>query len=146
MSQLVEQIRSETLAARKARTDAVKTSLLILLLSEVQNVGKNDGGRDTTDTEAAAVVTKFVKNLNDVAKYGNAEQKAVAEHEISILTGFLPTQLTPEELTDIIRKCITEGGLAKLGEIMKFLKTLYPGRYDGAQAKVAFESLVTLNP
>lgn len=139
-------IKEDSVTARKERSDAVKISLLVTLLGEVVKIGKDAGNRDTTDAEASAVIKKFVKNLQEVTKYGNAEQKATADRELEILSQYLPKQLSNDELSGIIQEQIVAAGNSGLGPIMRFLKTNYDGQYDGAQAKSVFEALVTFKP
>lgn len=143
---LLDQIRKDTLATRKERTDATKIKFLVTFLDAVAKVGQNDGKRDTTDVEAVAVAKKFGDSAREVAKYGNAEQVATANRELEILASYVPTQLSLEQLSVIIKDQIVASGNGALGPIMKFLKTNYEGKYDGAVAKAAFESLVTLQP
>lgn len=139
---LLETIRNDSLAARKDRTDRIKISLLVTLLGEVVKVGKDLGNRDTTDAEAQAVVKKFIKNLQEVCKYGSTAQKSVAELELHVLSAYLPKQMTTEELNNVVAQMLVIGP-TNLGQVMKHLKTNYDGLYDGAQAKAVYTSLTT---
>ena len=143
---LVTQLKEETLAARKERSeDLVRYNLMTTLFGDVGTEAKNDGGREQTDADVEKIVRKFVKGANEMTKYGNAEQKAVAVRELEILSTYLPKQLSNEELARIMQEQIVATGNGAMGPVMKFLATNYKGLYDGAQAKSVFESLVTLN-
>jgi uncharacterized protein YqeY len=133
---LIDQIKSDNLAARKAH-DSAKASLLTTLLGEAEMIGKNDGNRPTTDAEVQEVIQKFVKNnkltitaLKDVG----AEQ---FHKENEILAGYLPKMLSEDELKAVILSY----GTKNMGEIMKQLKTNHAGMYDGQMASKIAKSL-----
>ena len=135
---LVEQIKTDSIAARKNPTEKLKASLLVTLHSEIVNVGKNKGNRLTTDDEAVSVVKKFAsgcKEMIDVlagqaydARYGNAIQ------ELAWLDSYLPKQLTEGELADAIDQIVASQSSVNMGSVMKQLKADLSGRYDGALA------------
>lgn len=142
---IIEQLRQDSLAARKDRTDPIKVSLLSTLIGEAVKIGKDAGNRESNDAEVSAVIKKFVKNLQEVAKLGSIDQKLQAEHELKILTGYLPKQLTSDELGAIITASLVTSTTPNFGLVMKTLKANHDGLYDGAMAKAVFESLVTSN-
>lgn len=137
---LVEQIRADSIAARKARTDIIKSTLLVTLLGEVVKFGKDKGNRDTTDSEAQEVIRKFVKGATEVMAIATDGRRTQAAAELVILNGYLPKQLTDAELYGVVCEEITVFGAANLGVVMKGLKAKYAGLYDGAKAKAAYEA------
>lgn len=141
---LVEQIRADSVAARKARTDPIKSSLLITLLGEVVKKGKDEGNRDTTDAEAQSIITKFIKGAKEVVAIATDDRKGIAEAELAILEAYLPKQLTDAELYGVVCEEIAVFGATNLGLVMKALKAKYAGLYDGAKAKAAYEVATTI--
>lgn len=138
---LINQIKSDNLTARKNR-DSATSSVLTTLFSEAANVGKNDGNRQTTDAETVAIVKKFVDRLNEtiaaLKKQNPTDDRiAVAEQELVVISRYLPTQLTEQQLIAAIDTIIT-GLLSRdpkqMGVVMKNLKENYGGCYDGALA------------
>jgi len=138
---LLEQIKSDSLIARKARqTDTA--ALLITLYSEASMVGKNAGNRESIDAEVLQVIEKFVKNANEVKDIllKNNKDANHVENEILVLSKYLPKKMGYEELGHIIRGIIkgltvTEDKSPKLmGEVMGMLKLLHGGEYDGKMA------------
>ena len=62
--------------------------------------------------------------------------------EIETLKEYLPTMLTDEELTEAIKKMVSEGK-NNIGTIMGGLKATYSGKYDGKKASAIAQSLIT---
>lgn len=153
---LIERIKADQLTARKTN-DKVASGALSALLSEASMVGKNAGNRASNDEEVVATIKKFIKNAeltsaalddkfekrmgfpkNDsktrILEEANrlfmeeiVPQMRAIEREISILNDYLPSQL--EEAT--IRGIIAESAFSTMGDVMKYFKEHYTGRYDG---------------
>ena len=91
-----------------------------------------------SDEEIRDVVAKFVKNAKATLEHlkagGNAERIAEVELEISILSEFLPKQLTEAELGEVISNFKAANPGANVGMIMGHLKANYAGLYDGKSA------------
>ena len=144
---LVDEIKQASLAARKAK-DTVASSLLTTLFSDVVNVGKNSGNRNTTDAEAVAVVKKFLKGVEETIAAFNGKQDSrldIAVIEKELLTKFLPTQLTEEQLkkeVEQIAQTIENLSAKHMGLIMKQLKEKFEGQYDGSIASKVVKSLL----
>lgn len=129
---ILEQIRADSLQARKAG-DKLKASLLITLLAEVQNVGKNAGNRETTDEETQAVIKKFIKGANQILEAdASPEAKQKSLIEVDILTSYLPSQLTEADIATIVNALKLSGNYPDMKSIMQHFKVCYTGRYDGA--------------
>jgi uncharacterized protein YqeY len=118
----------------------IVAALLTTLIGEAEAIGKNAGNRETTDAEVMALITKFIKNLDEmIGLLPDAdERKLSAILERSCLIQFLPKQLTEAELKDHVR-AIHAGLLGmqnkvSMGDIMGVLKTRFGGQYDGKLA------------
>ena len=138
---LIEQIRQDQLTSRKNR-NVPKTALLTTLLGEVGMVAKNAGRADATDDEVIAMIKKFVKNAQEsiqvtlvqASAQMNVEKLSELRYELVILNGYLPKQLSREELAALR----VEKNPANKGDWMKFLKENYAGLYDGKLASEVF--------
>jgi uncharacterized protein YqeY len=143
MTSLLARIKADALTARKSR-DAIASSLLITLGSEASMTGVNDGKRESTDAEVLATVRKFLKgNTELLAVRGDDE---VALREKTILEGYLPKQMTEDELRAAITVITQELGITTItgkdtGAIMKALTVKHAGQYAGAQASALVKSL-----
>ena len=142
---LMQKIKEDLVTARKSR-DIVKSNLLSALYSDCLKIGIDDGHRETTDLEVVSVIKKFEKGLNETLRSLRSQviesKMAVGMTNISteenpcinqylterkILENYLPSQLTREDLEDIIFSLKT----TDISTVMKFLKENHPGQYDG---------------
>ena len=142
---LLSQIKEQQLTARKNREE-IKSSLLTTLLSEALVPGKNDN-RESTDAEVVAVVKKFLKGVNETLealKFSSDGRVKVACLEKEILEGFLPKQLTEEEIREIASKVIAdeEKSPKLMGKVQAYLKANYAGQYDGALASKVIKEIL----
>jgi uncharacterized protein YqeY len=91
-----------------------------------------------SEEQVLDMVGKFVKNargnLTVHLERGETDKAEVIQHEIEILTDFLPKQLTEGELTEIISNFRAAEPGANVGAIMKHLQTDYKGLYDARAA------------
>ena len=136
---LMDQIRAAQLEARKTR-NATKAGLLTTLIGEAAAIGKNDGNRETSDSEVVAVIKKFIKNidltLEAMRGRGRHDDEAVMTTEKEILEKFLPSQLSEDQLKAIVVALKNEydAGPKDMGKILGTLKMRHSGQYDGKMA------------
>lgn len=127
---IIEKIKNDQLAARKERNTAV-SSVLTTVLSECTMIGKNDGGRETTDAEVVAYLKKTIKNLTDFHNLtDDAIRKATLMIEIFTLQNYLPAQMTEVQIENIVNSLKQQG--KGVPDIMRFFKENHAGMYDGA--------------
>jgi uncharacterized protein len=133
---LIQDIKNEQIAARKQGQKSA--SILTTLLGEAQMIGKNDGNRETTDSEVLAVVKKFIKNIQETIPHVTSDsQRENLNFELTVLSNLLPAQLQPDELQTIISQLIQSEHVTsakEMGKVMAKLKALYDGRFDGRLA------------
>lgn len=141
---LLDNIKTDQVAARIAK-ESLKATLLTTLLGEAQMIGKN-AGRETTDDEVVAVVKKFIKGINDTVEFlaeQNAKATQVCMEEKAILEVYLPQQMTKDQIKLAIENALTGTVRAmNKGEMMKYLKENFAGRYDGKEAAAAVDELL----
>ena len=143
MTSLLSTIRQDSIAARKNR-DAVAASLLVTLLSEAEMTGLNDGKRESTDAEVLATVRKFLKNNDETLKVKVGDE--VLLREKALLEGYLPKQLSEDELRAAIQAIASDLGLTAItgkdtGALMKGLIAQYAGQFAGGQASALIKQL-----
>lgn len=134
MSELLEQIRADQLTARKAGNKAA-ASLLTTLIGEATKVSAEEfkkGQTEITDGKVVAKIKSFAENAKQTLAVAPADRKDDIQAEIDILEGYLPQQLSEEDLTKVIGAWKADG--LNLGQIMANLKAEYEGRYDGKLA------------
>lgn len=109
---LGERIAQDLVQAMKDK-DKVRLSVLRMVKSAVRNA-EIDAHRTLTDDEVLAVLRKEVKQRRETIATlegsGRAELIADAKAEIAILSSYLPTALSDDEVRAIIRDVATEIG------------------------------------
>jgi len=143
---LLSEIKQRQLKSRKNKLTA-EVTLLTTLIGEAAMIGKNDGNRETTDEEVVAVIKKFIKNNNELMNVADSKSEAyeIVKNENEFLTQYLPSQMTEEELYNMIQTYIDtfeENSPRLMGSIMKWLKESYAGQYDGRLASKIVKELL----
>lgn len=133
---MVDKIQADLKQAQLAR-DEVKVSTLRLLLSEIKNT-EIAKGNSLSDEDIVSVVQKEVKKRKEAAagfRSGGREEAALKEEaEAEILEGYLPEQLSNEELTKIVETTITELGatsISDMGKVIGAVMGKVKGQTDG---------------
>lgn len=136
---LIEKLKQDHLTARKNK-EQVKTSVLSTVIGEASSKAVvKDGEKIVSDDLVSNTIKKFVKGIDETLEIVQNNQQLLEER--AILTGYLPTSLTEEKLTEIIRSAI-DNGSDNMGSIMGLLKTNHPNAYDGKVAsRIANELL-----
>ena len=140
MTELKEQLRSDLTAAMNAR-DEVRTRTLRMALTAVTHeevAGKTV--RDLTDADVLRLLTKEAKRRREAAEAfaaaGRAEQAAAERQEGAILAGYLPAQLSDDELAVLVAAAVKDTGatgMAAMGQVMRAVTAQVAGRADGAR-------------
>ena len=134
-SDLKERIQRDLNTARKQR-DKARLLVLSTLLSEIRNK-EIDGGKELDDEGVIQVVSKAVKQRGDAAEQmrgaGRGELAEQEEAQAVILEEYLPTQLSEEEVRELVRG-IVAAGAEEMGAVMGRLMPEIRGRFDGKEA------------
>lgn len=134
-----ERIDNDLKEAMKAR-EADRLGVLRMLKSALKNASIEKGGMSAQldDTEATAVIRKQVKQRQDsiesFEKGGRPELAEKEKLEVEILNNYLPKQLSPEEISTLVKEAIAEAGAtskAQMGAVMKIANAKAAGRVDG---------------
>ena len=139
MSDTTTQISDDIKTAMRAK-DTTALNALRALKSALTNAAIEKGGLGTPldEPEALAVIRKQIKQRQDsIEQFEKADRAELAENEkkeIEILSKYLPTALTEEEMTAIVEQAVSETGAsskADMGKAMKRAQELADGRADG---------------
>ncbi len=128
---VVDRLRTDITAAMKAG-ERDRVGALRLLLSELQKAAKEGDG------DELAVLRRERKRRLDAAQQftdGGREELAAQEAgEAELIAGYLPAELSDDELKAIVRDAITETGASspkEMGQVMKAAMARTGGRADG---------------
>ena len=124
---LKEKISADYMSAFRAKNTVAK-NLLSVIKGEIQTIEKNTGVETLSDDEITKILNKTVKSLNETLKSlapvdGKGEDILQAVAELAILQGYLPKQMSKDEITQKIVE-LKESGVTNIGQIMKEFASL----------------------
>ena len=133
----IDQVRAAMVESMKAKDKDRKDSLS-MLLSALKNA-EIDKRAPLTDDEANAVVKKELKQTKETMDTAPADRTDIIEEakkRMAVYQEFAPADLTPEQITEVIKGVLAEleieAPTAKdKGKIMKVLMPLVKGKADG---------------
>jgi uncharacterized protein YqeY len=127
-----DELKAAMKAGAKERLEAIR------MLKSAAKYREIELGQTLDDAALAAVANSLIKQRRDsVEQYkagGRPEQAQKEEAEIAVLQEFLPTQLSAEEVRQMIDAAVAEAkaqGPKDMGAVMKILKERVAGRADG---------------
>lgn len=137
-------LRADLTEAMRER-DKVRSGTLRMVLTAVTNeevAGKES--RELSDDDVRRVVAKEAKKRREAAEaYDGASRPELAEQEraeLTVLEGYLPAQLTDDELDHLVAEAVQETGatgMAQMGQAMKAVQPRVAGRAEGGRVAAA---------
>jgi uncharacterized protein len=140
VAELKERLRADLNAAMRARDQVRMRTLRMALTSITTEEVAGASARDLSDEEIVKVLTREARKRREAAEAfgaaGRDEQAAAERAEGEVLAGYLPAQLSDDELTALVSSAIAEtgaSGMQGMGQVMKILTPRVAGRADGAR-------------
>ena len=133
LEQVQEDVRAAMKAGEKDRAGALR--MIVDSLQKDAKLGDGD--------EVAVLQRERKKRLEAAEAYGEAgrtEQAAAENFEAELIEGYLPQQLSDEELGELVSAAIEETGASEqrqMGDVMKALMPKVGGRADGKRVSAA---------
>jgi uncharacterized protein len=134
---ILEQVQDDVKAAMKAgEKDKVgQLRMIVNALQMEEKEGKGD--------EIAALQRERKRRLDAVEAYregGRDEQADAEEAEAKLIEGYLPEQLSDDELEQLVADAVEESGATEakdMGNVMKVLMPKIGGKADGKRVSAA---------
>ena len=127
----------EDLKSSMKNKDTVKKSVVTLIRAAIKQ-HEVDNRVELADDAIIDIISKQLKQRKDsLAEFVKANRDDLVEEtksEIQVLEGYLPQQLSEEELEKIVIETIAEVGaisMKDMGKIMTAIKPKTAGRADG---------------
>jgi uncharacterized protein len=133
LEQVQEDVRTAMKAGEKQRAGALR--LIVDSLQKDAKLGDGD--------EVAVLQRERKKRIEAADAYreaGREEQAGAESFEAELIEGYLPAQLSDEQLTAIVAEAVEETGASQqrqMGEVMKALMPKVAGRADGKRVSAA---------
>jgi hypothetical protein len=149
MAELKDRLRADLSTAMKARNTVTVATLRMLLTAITNEEVSGSKARELSDDEVLVVLAREAKKRRESAElFTTAGRDELANRERAegeVLVGYLPQQLTDDELSALVADTIDEvaGQLGKrptfgqLGLVMKAAKVKATGRADGSRLSAA---------
>jgi len=145
---LEEQINEDLKNSMKNKDEA-RLSCLRFLKAALKNKQVEKMGK-LSDDEICAVISSLIRRAKDSVKEfkegGRQELADKEEKEINILSGYLPKQLSHEEVEHILRETISElsaQGPRDLGRVMKAAMVKLAGKAQGKEVNEIAKKLLS---
>ena len=139
MPDLLEQVQADTTAALKGG-DRPRAQALRLVASELQKARKeaaSAGGAATAADDVAVLQRERKRRIEAAEAYregGRSDLAAGEAAEAQIIEGYLPEQLSDEELHALVGDAVAETGASspkEMGRVMSVVMPRVGGRADG---------------
>ncbi|HEU4707370.1 MAG TPA: GatB/YqeY domain-containing protein [Solirubrobacterales bacterium] len=134
---VLEQVQDDVKTAMKARDRerAAALRLVVDVLQQDAKLGKGD--------EVAVLQREHKKRVEAAEAYegaGRADRAAAERFEAELIEGYLPQQLSDEELAALVTEAVEETGATEqrqMGQVMSALMPKVAGRADGKRVSAA---------
>jgi uncharacterized protein len=133
LEQVQEDVRTAMKAGERERASALR--MIVDSLQQDAKLGKGD--------EVAVLQRERKKRLEAAQAFadaGRSEQANAESFEAELVEGYLPAQLSDEELSELVDAAVSETGASEqrqMGEVMSALMPKVGGRADGKRVSAA---------
>ena len=134
---ILEQVQADTREAMKAG-DRERVGALRLVADSLQKAAKEGG-----DDEVAVLRRERKRRLEAAEAYssgGDEERAATEQREAELIEGYLPAELSDDELAEIVDSVVAESGASDpsaMGQVMGAVMPRIAGRADGKRVSAA---------
>jgi uncharacterized protein YqeY len=140
VNELKERLRADLTDAMRSR-DQVRLRTLRMALTSITNEEVSGNSvHELSDEEVLKVLTREAKKRREAAEAfaaaGRADQAEAERAEGDVLAGYLPAQLSDDELAGLVQAAIAEtgaAGMAGMGKVMKVVTPQVAGRAEGGR-------------
>jgi uncharacterized protein len=141
VNQIKERLRADLSTAMRERNQVRMRTLRMALTSITNEEVSGASARELSDGEVIKVLTREAKKRREAAEAfesaGRTDQAAAERAEGEVLAGYLPAQLTDDELTALVAVAIAETGATgappPMGQVMKMVTPRVAGRAEGGR-------------
>ncbi len=147
----VKRLDAELREALKSRNE-LKVSVIRMIKASLKNKSIEKMGT-LTDDDMLSVLSSLAKQRSEsIEQFSSAGRTDLAEKEkkeLEIIQTYLPRQLSPQEIDDIIRSAISECGASSpndIGKVMKIVSPKTKGTADGKIVSQRVKELLSSHP
>ncbi|GGE47192.1 hypothetical protein GCM10011391_27530 [Pullulanibacillus camelliae] len=137
---LLDQLATDMKQAMKQK-DKERLSTIRMLKSSLQNEAIHQG-KDLSEDDILVVLSRELKQRKDsLQEFEQAGREDLADkvtNEIKVIEGYMPKQLSDDELSQMIDQAVQEVGASSKSDMGKVMQVIMPqvrGRADGSKVK-----------
>jgi uncharacterized protein YqeY len=134
---VLERVQADVRTAMKAG-EKDRAGALRMIVDALQKDAKLGDGDEVAVLQRER--KKRVEAADAYKEAGRSEQAAAEDFEAGLIEGYLPQQLSDEELGELVGAAVEETGATEqrqMGEVMKALMPEVAGRADGKRVSAA---------
>jgi uncharacterized protein YqeY len=134
---VLEQVQADVRTAMKAG-ERERAAALRMIVDALQKEAKLGDG-----SEVAVLQRERKKRIEAAEAYGEGgrtEQEQAERFEAELIDGYLPAQLSDDELAELVDAAVAESGASEqkqMGQVMSALMPKVGGRADGKRVSAA---------
>jgi uncharacterized protein YqeY len=139
VSDLKSKLQSDLNDAIKSRNTVVAETIRMVLSAITNEEVAGKEKKELSDAEVITVLTREAKKRREAAEAfeqgGRADRAAAERAEGEVIAGYLPEQLSENDLNKLIAETIAAvgaSGPSDMGKVMGALKAKVAGKADGA--------------
>ena len=125
--------------------DKLSVETIRSLLSAIQYAEMNKKTDELSEEQTLQVINSELKKQKESLEYaekdGRTEMIDETRLRIACIEQFLPSQLSEEKLSEVIKTFVQNNAGANVGQIMQYLKSDFGGQYDGKIASQLAKSV-----
>ena len=137
---ITEDIKAAMKAKEKVRLETVRNIKKVILEEEVS--AREAGKESLTETQEMDLLARLAKQRRDsIKQYTQAGRQELADQEaaeLAIIEGYLPKQLSDDEISQIIDEVIVQVGASSakdMGKVMGPAMQQLKGKADGKKVQ-----------
>jgi uncharacterized protein YqeY len=140
VNELKERLRADLTDAMRSR-DQVRLRTLRMALTSITNEEVSGSSvHELSDEDVLKVLTREAKKRREAAEAyaaaGRADQAEAERAEGDVLAGYLPAQLSDDDLAGLVTAAVAEAGatgMSAMGAVMKLVTPRVAGRAEGGR-------------
>lgn len=150
MASLKESLQEDLTSAIRAKDSSVTATLRMVLSAITNEEVSGKVARELSDQDVMQVLTREAKKRKEAATaFDDANRPELAakeREELDIISRYLPSALSEEEIAAIIASAVAEvtangqSGPSAMGAVMKLVTPQVTGRSDGGQVAAAVKA------
>ncbi|MCX5212013.1 GatB/YqeY domain-containing protein [Kitasatospora sp. NBC_00240] len=144
MTTLKEQLHEDLTAAIRTRDELRSSTIRLTLAAVTSEEVAGETKRELSDDEVLKVLAREAKKRREAAEAfdtaGRTESAARERAEGEVLAGYLPKQLSDEELAAVVAEAVAASGASGpqgIGAVMKLVKPKVDGLAEGGRVAAA---------